>query len=191
MVELGTLQAVSYIMGSLGVFVAAVYYILNIQNNRRNQELMLKAQQQTLETRQAQMFMNIYDKYSSAQFLKAYEKVVYTPWSTWEEFSKLWEDPEFNEAAILIATTYEGMGVLIKEGLLDIRLVALLMCGRVRQYGEKIMPILNDGRRAMGYRRWLSEVEYLYHELISYVGEHPELDTLFERVPHAHALYEK
>jgi hypothetical protein len=31
MVELAILQAVSYIMGSMGVFVAAVYYILNIR----------------------------------------------------------------------------------------------------------------------------------------------------------------
>jgi len=36
MVDLVTLQTVSYIIGSLGVFVAAVYYVLNIQNNRRN-----------------------------------------------------------------------------------------------------------------------------------------------------------
>ncbi|MDH5790970.1 MAG: hypothetical protein OEZ44_02190 [Candidatus Bathyarchaeota archaeon] len=43
MVDLATLQAVSYIMGFLGVFVVAVYYVLNIQNNRRNQELSLKA----------------------------------------------------------------------------------------------------------------------------------------------------
>ena len=32
MVELATLQAVSYIIGSLGVFVAAVYYVFNIRN---------------------------------------------------------------------------------------------------------------------------------------------------------------
>jgi hypothetical protein len=38
MVELATLQAVSYIMGSLGVFVAAVYYILNIQPIRRTKK---------------------------------------------------------------------------------------------------------------------------------------------------------
>jgi hypothetical protein len=37
MIGLATLQEVSYIMGSLGVFVAAVYNILNIQNNLRNQ----------------------------------------------------------------------------------------------------------------------------------------------------------
>jgi uncharacterized protein HemX len=57
MLELATLQAVSYILGSLGVFVAAVYYVLNIQNSRRSHELMLKAQQQTLKTIQTHTVM--------------------------------------------------------------------------------------------------------------------------------------
>ena len=56
MLELATLQAVSYIVGSLGVFVAAVYFVLNIQNCRRSHELMLKAQQ-TLKTRQTHTVM--------------------------------------------------------------------------------------------------------------------------------------
>jgi hypothetical protein len=184
-------QTIGVLVTAASVSVAAIYYAFTLRINLKNQELGLKAQQQTLETRQAQMFMNIYEKHSSAEFGKAWEKTVFTPWRTWEEFSKLWEDPEFNEAAILIGTTYDGLGVLVKEGLLDIRLVALLMCGRVRQYGEKILPILDDGRKAMGFRRWLSEAEYLYRELIMYVEVHPELDTRVERVPHAHALYEK
>jgi hypothetical protein len=57
MLELATLQAVSYIVGSLGVFVTAVYYVLNIQNSRRSHELMLKAQQQTLKTIQTHTVM--------------------------------------------------------------------------------------------------------------------------------------
>ncbi len=57
MLEFATLQAVSYILGSLGVFVAAVYYVLNIQNSRRSHELMLKAQQQTLKTIQTHTVM--------------------------------------------------------------------------------------------------------------------------------------
>jgi hypothetical protein len=60
MVELATLQAVSYIMGSLGVFVAAIYYVYNMRISQKNQELALKAQEQTLETRQAQLLMNLY-----------------------------------------------------------------------------------------------------------------------------------
>ena len=173
------------------VSVAAIYYAFTLRINIKNQEQGLKAQQQTLETRQAQMFMNIYDKHSSIEFSKAWEKTVFTPWRTWEEFSKLWENPEFNDAAMLIGTSYDGLGVLVMEGLLDIKLVALLMGARVRLWGEKIMPILEDGRRAMGFRRWLSEAEYLYNELIRYIDQHPELDTRFERAPHAHALYEK
>jgi hypothetical protein len=191
MVDLALLQSISYIAGALGVCVAAIFYVLNLRISQKNQELMLKTQQQTLETRQAQMFMSIYDKNTSIEFSKAWEKIVFTPWSTFQEYSKLWEDPVFNDEAMLVANIYEGIGVLVKEGLLDIRLVALLMCGKVLRYGEKIMPILDEGRRAMGYRRWLSETEYLYNELIKYIGEHPEFDTQFERVPHAHALYDK
>ena len=184
-------QTIGVLITAASVSVAAIYYAFTLRINIKNQEQGLKAQQQTLETRQAQMFMNIYDKHSSIEFSKAWEKTVFTPWRTWEEFSKLWENPEFNDAAMLIGTSYDGLGVLVMEGLLDIKLVALLMGARVRLWGEKIMPILDDGRRAMGFRRWLSEAEYLYNELIRYIDQHPELDTRFERAPHAHALYEK
>jgi hypothetical protein len=191
MVDLSEIQAAYYMVAATGVLVAAVFYVLNMRISQKNQELSLKAQQQTLETRQAQMFMNIYDKNSSIEFSKAWEKVVFTPWSTFEEYSKLWEDPEFNDAAMLVVNTYEGIGVLVKEGLLDIKFIALLMSGKVRGYFEKINPILDDGRRSMGYSRWASETEYLYDELMRYLQKHPELDALLVHAPHTHALYEK
>jgi hypothetical protein len=60
MVDLALLQSVSYIAGASGVCVAAIFYVLNLRISQKNQELMLqsqeqsaKAQQQTLETRQA------------------------------------------------------------------------------------------------------------------------------------------
>ena len=34
MVKLATLQVVSYIMGSLGVFIAVVYFVMNLRNLR-------------------------------------------------------------------------------------------------------------------------------------------------------------
>jgi len=56
-------------VAATGVLVAAVFYVLNLRISRRNQELSLRAleqsaqaQQQTLETRQAQMFLSIYNK---------------------------------------------------------------------------------------------------------------------------------
>ena len=50
MVDLAEIQAAYYMVAATGVLVAAVFYILNIRISQRNQELMLKAQHQTLET---------------------------------------------------------------------------------------------------------------------------------------------
>ena len=191
MVDLLTIQTIGVIVAAFSFVVGVANNILTSRRDSRNRELTLKNQELTLETRQAQMFMNIYDKNSSIEFSKAWEKVVFTPWSTFEEYSKLWEDPEFNDAAMLVVNTYEGIGVLVKEGLLDIKFIALLMSGKVRGYFEKIKPILEDGRKSMDFSRWASETEFLYDELMRYLKKHPELDALLVRAPHTRALYEK
>jgi len=75
-----------------------------------------------------------------------------------------------------IGTYYEGLGVLIKEGLLDIRWVALMMAGMVRSMWEKIEPVMEE-YRSRTRARMASESEYLYNELMKYLEEHPELKT--------------
>lgn len=71
--------------------------------------------------------------------------------------------------------------VLDKEGLLDVRCVALLLCGVTWLYMEKHLGILEEGWRAIGHRRWFSEAEFLYGELMRYLGEHPELESRIRR----------
>ncbi len=39
MVDLALLQSVSYIAGSLGVCVAAIFYVLNLRISQKNQEI--------------------------------------------------------------------------------------------------------------------------------------------------------
>jgi hypothetical protein len=60
-------------------------------------------------------------------------------------------------------------------------MVALLLCGMTRLYWEKHIPMLDEGRRVIGSRRLYSENEYLYDELMKYLGIHPELDTRIEK----------
>ena len=73
---------------------------------------------------------------------------------------------------------YEGLGVLVKESYVSIRLVALLITGLTRSWWEGIYkPWIEDGRVKMKFRRWMSEAEYLYDELMKYIEEHPELKT--------------
>ena len=100
MVELATLQAVSYIIDSLGVFVAAVYYMMNVQNNKRNQELMLKAQQQTLETRQSQLMMQLFDYFMEGGIRLTAMEMLSEKWS-WNDFDDFMKKygPERNSEA--------------------------------------------------------------------------------------------
>jgi hypothetical protein len=186
MVDLALLQSVSYMAGALGVCVAAIYYILNLRISQRNQELTLKAleqsakaQQQTLETRQAQMFLNIYDQTRSSEFLSAFNKIVIdATFKNWRDFRELWQnDEQFRYNDNVLEIFYEGLGVLVKEGFLEVKMVALLFCGMTRMYWEKFHPILDEGRASMGHFRWFSETEYLYNELMGYLKEHPELDS--------------
>jgi len=162
------------------VSIAAIYYAFTLRINMRTQELALKAQQQTLETRQAQMFMSIYNQLTSKEFVEAWKILSDQKWKNWGEFQKLMEDPNFQNAQNMIGTYFEGLGVLVREGHLNIRLIALMMCGTTIFYYKKIEPILVDARKAMGYSRFMSETVYLYKELEAYLVEHPELSTEFK-----------
>jgi hypothetical protein len=170
-VDLVILQSVSYVAAAIGVVLAAVNYVIT---SRREE----KRSQQTLETRQAQMFMNIYQQVTSKDYIQAMNKAFEdTQWSTWEELQDHWKDKEFREAFNVIGTYYEGLGVLVREGFLNIRLVALLICGSTLRYWGKLGPIVMDARKGMAYSRFASESEYLYDELVKYLKEHPELQT--------------
>jgi len=177
MVDLAEIQAAYYMVAATGVLVAAIYYVFNMRATLQIRREANRTQRQQLETRQAQMFMGIYTQITTKEFTSAWQKVMNSQWRNYDEWQELWKDPEFQNAAQIVGTYYEGVGVLVKEGLLDIRWVALLMCGGTRMYWEKMKPAIEEGRRAMGFPRWMSETEYLYDELMRYLEKHPELKT--------------
>lgn len=195
MVDLQTISLIVQMVGVSATATAAVVGVSSyINSNRRaeeakrkeqdTREMELKTQQQNLETRQAQMFMNIYQQVSSPEFLKAWQRIASEPWRTYAEWERLYrDDMSFREAEDITQFFYEGLGTLVREGLLPIRMVALLMCGATRYHWERHVSMVEEGRRATGHRRWFSEEEYLYGELLKYLGEHPELDTRAESPP--------
>jgi len=177
MVDLAEIQAAYYMVAATGVLVAAVYYVFNMRATLQIRREANRTQHQQLETRQAQMFMGIYTQITTKEFSSAFWKIMGSNWSNYEEYRELSKDPEFQNAGQIVGSYYEGVGVLVREGLLDIRWVALLMCGMTRRFWEKMKPIIEEGRRAMGFPRWMSETEYLYGELMRYLEKHPELKT--------------
>ena len=125
------------------------------------------------------IFMQIYDKWDE-KVQQAYYETQSWEFSDFKEFMDKYGYDTNKEASILfgrLVIYYEGLGVLVKEGLLNIRLVALLIAGVTRRFWEKFEPIIEEGREYYNAPRWLSETEYLYNELMKYMEEHPDLKT--------------
>ena len=71
---------------------------------------------------------------------------------------------------------YEGIGVLVREGYVEIGLVAKLLSGNVvwfwERYGEGIINL----RRDLNWPRFSIELEYLHDKVVEYKERNPDLD---------------
>ena len=159
------LAVIRDIVAIASFIVALGYYIINIRNQR--------------ETRQAQLFMNIYNQSFNNQKYQDAQKIMMTwNWSSFTELMNTFFDSdkasENMEALWTLTGFYEGVGVLVREDLLHIRYVANLMTYWVTSFYEKFDPYI-DELRAETYPRILSETEFLYRKLIEYIEKHSEI----------------
>jgi hypothetical protein len=177
MVEI-TYQMVLSTLQTLALIVGITYYLFIMRNSQRNQELARKAQEHAAETRQAQLFMQMYNRFR--EDITPYELSVFTTkLSGFDEYlEKSKSDEEFRKVVNALFGFYEGLGVIVKKGYMDIELVALMWAGTTRMFYENIVePIIEGGIKYYDYPRWQSETIYVCKELIKYMDEHPELKT--------------
>jgi hypothetical protein len=105
------LQAVQ----TVGILVGIFYYIMTLRNQNK--------------TRQAQIYVQLYNKFSDPDFLERYYVAMsFKPKDT-DEYVKTLEsrfDNDIRKYAELVSvgTTLEGMGVLVKRGFIDPQYVA-------------------------------------------------------------------
>ena len=180
-------QTLSIVFTGLSISLAAFYYIMTLRNTQNNQELTRKAQELTAETRQAQLFMQICNQtLNNPAYMKGYYRIRDSEWKDFDEYLEFLGEPgseNYNDVFI-VGGTLESLGVLVEEGLIDIRLVEKLMRRVVIEYWEKIGPMLYERARVWSQEREEKEpilqswkAEYLYNELMKYLEEHPELKT--------------
>ena len=73
-------QTLTTMFGGIGVGVAAIYYVMTLRAQQANMK-------QTLQTRQAQMFMSIYEQTKSDEFNTAIYKVIgESKWGNFKEY---------------------------------------------------------------------------------------------------------
>ena len=164
---------------TLALIVGIAYYLIIIRNSQKTRELALNAQEQALETRQAQLFMQLYNRYrDDTQDLDIEKSFLEVEIESFEDFMRLWKtDKDFGKVLSTLGGFYEGIGVMVREGYIPVRLVALQWGGITKRFWEKMEPFMSDVRGHQEFPRAWAETEFLYTELIKYLEEHPELKT--------------
>jgi len=164
-------QTIGVLVTATSVTIAAIYYTITLRTSQKNMRA-------TLETRQALLFMQMYERWSDAVFHEAATDIRNTSWVDYIDFQKkVLENPKKYKSLGTMIRFYEGIGVLVKEKLIDLRFVSLLMAGDVKKFWEQVEPIIEPWRKAWNYPRLASETEYLGKSLLKYMDEHPELKT--------------
>jgi hypothetical protein len=156
----------------ISLTIGVVYYILTLRNTRRNQQLQL-------ETRQAQLFMQIYSQWNTLEFGLQYEKTMRMEFTDFNDFNeKYLGDIEAYTGWRMMARFFEGIGVLVQRGLIDVTLVDDLMSGETMRFYERFQPLIKEFRERMNWPQAVEWVEYLYNQIRLIAEEqHPELRT--------------
>jgi hypothetical protein len=150
------------VLTGVGIIVSILYYSNVLRNANKTQQLQL-------ETRQTQLFMNIYNTASSKQYQKDRSRIIYV----WEYedlddfFSKYGLESNPDEHAVwdMFVHHYEGIAVLVKRGLIDSALVYDLMYDSIIMFWNKFEPILLEIRKEYGPKTW-EDLEFLKDEMV-------------------------
>ena len=149
----------------LSLVVVLAYYSIQIRNQNKS--------------RQAQVYLTLYNKWGEKQ-QNAHAAISAAEFRDFDEYIEKYgpeTNPEFQNHVGQLVGFYEGIGVMVKEGYLSIRLVALTWAGAIRVFWEKFEPIMDDLAKYHDYPRLWSETLYLCRELMRYMDENPELKT--------------
>ncbi len=166
------IESIPYVLTGIGIIVSILYYTSVLRNSNKTQQL-------ALETRQAQLFMQMYNRWLDDITLEDYYPFVTRRISNWEELKTLINtDEDYERIFNKVAGFYEGLGVLVKAGYITIHPIALMWTGVTTLFWTNILgPSIEDMRKDYKLTRLWSEAEYMCTELLRYVQEHPELAT--------------
>jgi len=170
-----TYQMVLSTLQTIALVVGIAYYLIVMRNSQRNQELARKAQEQAVETRQAQLFMQILSHFNTPSMVESRTFYYDVKISSFDDYTEMWSDPEKTRQHRLLGGFLEGIGTLVRMNYIDIVLIVSFLGGVVKYLWEKQAPYVIEYRERFDTPRLWIEWEYLYEEVMSYGEKHPEL----------------
>jgi len=172
------IETIGFVLTGIGLAASIIYYANILNNANRTRELQLEAQNQAEATRQAQLYMRVWEKWDSEEFLKNLMKIYTFQYENFEEYMEKYGPYSDQEAWLsycIIETFFEGVGVLVKRGFLDVGIIDDFLSGDFEMYWNET-EIIREGLRRELTPTWAEYSEYLYDKVINIRKEqHPEL----------------
>ena len=134
------------------------------------------------KTRQAELFMRLYNNWNSIEFSKQRHEMWRMEWNDYDDFRKkynLRNNPEAWAAYNSAGRFYEGLGVLVHRKLIDISWMYDTMAEDVIYFWDKFKEYTKTTREDRVPEAWLF-VEYLYNIILK---NKAEIQGVF---PHRH-----
>jgi hypothetical protein len=175
MVEI-TLPIVLQIVQTVGILVGIVYYITIMRSQQRTRELALesqeltrKAQEQTLETRQTQLFMQIYQQFNTEETHKTVMELINLEIKDNDEYLQKYDssvNPAHYGKRAHIWYSYNTIGELLRMGIIELELLIRLQLDLpVILMWDKWEDIIRATRVRENIPDLWESFEYLYDEM--------------------------
>ena len=157
-----SLEVIAILLSGISIS-ASLFYYSNVLANAN------KTQQMQLETRQAQLYSNIFNTYASKEYIRDFETTLIWKINTWDEFVYHCLDMENNPDDVVsfnrIIQWTEGIGVMARRGLVNVELLFEIMYGTYAQFYEKYEPYILEMRTRWNDDNILQDLTYLYTEM--------------------------
>ena len=154
-----------------GIIVGVAYYVLNIENNRKNQELAQKTQQQHIETRQAQLFLQLVFQLYSTEFIKLYFELLGMEWDDYKDYQTkygVYTNPDAFAFRHKLHENLNLLGTYLKKDLIDIELINQTFGGVVIRMWHKWKDVIEHERTQLYTQNYMKDFEFLYNEIVKH-----------------------
>jgi hypothetical protein len=167
---MASFEFLAIILTGLGLIVSILYYTFTLQNSNKTQRMQL-------ENRQVQLFWNIYKEQQQPDYEARMHYVINLEYNDFEDFQKKYgrdNNPEGWSKISSFLTFLQGLGVLVREEYVDVKLVVMLMSSDILTSWRVVEPWILESRIRYNRPSFGIEMEYLYNSIIEYAEKHPE-----------------
>ena len=144
------IPTIATVVATVSVVVGVIFAVLEVRHMAR--------------TRQTDIIMRIYDRFGSKEMVEA----IYSVGQLKPDASTAFPPKGGLVGVIQIAIVFEGLGVLLEQDLIDVRLVDSLFGPTLDTLWEPIRPLIYGMRDSLKQPTFFSHFEYLHNRLNDY-----------------------